>query len=378
MKRSSELHRMADRYLGIPLLGCLGLLRRRRPLPASPRRIGVIQPTAIGDMFLISGLLLHLHRLLPQAELHVFHGPTNEAALALLPVDVIGHTCRFGRPWQALRTLRAADLDILIDCAPWARMTALLTALAGARATIGFRSPGQHIHPAFDIAVPYRDDRHEVDNHRDIANLFGPLDDYRPSVRLREPPQPSALPLARLVLMHVAAGGSRARQKSWPAEHWSALARRLAEDGWVIGFTGAAGDRAAIAPIIAATGLPQDQCFSLAGTLNLTQLAHLLDRARLLVTIDTGLAHLASAVGCAVVGLHGPTRFARWGARGPNASGIDSPHPAAGYINYGIEQHEMQDAIMPSLTVESVYAAVSARLGGAAPRRVQALGIATR
>lgn len=360
MARSSEFERAIDRYAGIPLLFVLGLLRRRRALPARPARIGVIQPTAIGDMFLITGLLCHLRERLPEAEIHVFHGKSNAAALALLPVDVVGHCCVFKRPWQALRMLRAARLDVLIDCAPWTRLTALLTALSGAGTTVGFRSAGQGIHPAFDIAVPYLPTRHEVENHRAVAELFGPLAEYRPRVRLDE--AAPDLPLDRLVLLHVSAGGSRAAAKSWPAASWAALARHLAADGWVVGFTGAASDVPAIRRIIEAAGLPPECCLLLAGRLTLPQLARTLADARLLVTIDTGVAHLAAAAGGRVVALHGPTRFARWGAHTPLATGLDAPHPAAGHVHYGFERHPRADRIMASLSVDAVFAMVAARL----------------
>ena len=362
MARSSEFERAVDRYVGIPLLALLGLARRRRALPAAPRRIGVIQPTAIGDMFLITGLLRHLHEQLPESEIHIFHGPSNAAALALLPVEVVGHCCIFKAPWQALGELRRARLDVLINCAPWTRLTALLAALSGARATLGFRSAGQYIHAALDVAVPYSPTRHEVENHRALAERFGPIDEYRLGVRLREPPRPSDLPFDRLVLMHIAAGGSRAAEKSWPAAHWAGLARRLTDRGWVVGFTGAPADTAAVQQIVAATRVSPDRCLSLAGQLSLPQLAHVLARARLLVTIDTGVAHLAAAAGCAVVGLHGPTSFGRWGARNALSTGLNAPHPAAGYIHYGFERHADGAAIMPSLSVDAVFAAVVARL----------------
>jgi heptosyltransferase I len=360
--------------VGIPLLFLTGLTRRRRVMPAAPRRIGVIQPTAIGDMLLISGLLRHLRDRLPGAEIHVFHGPSNAAALALLPVEVVGHCCIFRQPWQALGELRRAGLDVLINCAPWTRLTALITALAGAKTTIGFRSAGQYVHFACDLTAPYSPARHEVENHRALAEHFGPLDEYRLDVQLREPPQPIDLPFARLVLMHVSAGGSRARSKSWPAAHWAALARRLAARGWVIGFTGAAGDGQVIRRIIEATQLPHGQCLSLAGRLSLPQLAHVLARARLLVTIDTGIAHLAAALDSAVVGLHGPTRFERWGARAARATGLNAPHPAAGHIHYGFERHPLADEIMASLSVDAVFAAVVAKLDPAEhrPRAVAA------
>jgi len=369
MARSSDTERALDRTAGTAAIFLVGMLRRRREWPAAPRRVGVIQPTAIGDVVLMSGLLRHLRQLLPGAELHVFHGPSNAPALPLLPADVVGHCCAFKRPWRTLAALRGARLDVLINCAPWTRLTALLTALAGARATLGFRSAGQYTYPAYDVAVPYSAARHEVENHRALAELFGPLDEYRPSVRLPDlsPRVVPAVPAGRLVLMHVAAGGSRAREKSWPAANWALLARRVADRGWLVGFTGAAADEAAIRPILDAARLPPDRCFSLAGRLSLPDLAALLARARLLVSIDTGIAHLAAAVGGAVVGLHGPTRFERWGARNDRSVGLNAPHPAAGYIHFGFEKHPLGDRVMASLSVDAVAAAVFSQLGHGGP-----------
>lgn len=369
MARSSGIERAIDRYAGIAAVFLVGLLRRRRALPAAPRRIGMIQPTAIGDMVLMSGLLRHLRQRLPGVELHVFHGASNAAALALLPVEVIGHCCVFKHPLRTLAALRRAELDVLINCAPWTRLTALLTALSGARATLGFRAAGQYTHPAYDIAVPYSPACHEVDNHRALAEQFGPLQEYRVSMRLPDL-SPGIFPgvaAGRLVLMHVAAGGSRAREKSWPAANWAVLARRVADQGWVVGFTGAAEDQAAIRQIAEAARLPSNRCFSLAGRLSLPDLAALLARARLLVSIDTGLAHLAAAMAAQVIGLHGPTRFERWGARNDRSIGLNAPHPAAGYIHFGFEKHRQGDEIMASLSVDAVAAAVFSRLGHGGP-----------
>jgi ADP-heptose:LPS heptosyltransferase len=362
MARSSKLQRDVDRILGIPIVFLVGLIRRQRSLPVSPRRIGIIQPSAIGDMVLISGLLLHLHRRFPNAEIHVFHGPFNGQAIPLLPVDVVAHLCIFTRPLATLRTLRSADLDILINCAPWTRLTALLTAMSRSRATVGFRSHGQYIHPAFDVAIPYLSDRHEVENHRAVAQLFGPMPDYTLKIRATRQLPKIALPHDRMILMHMCPGGSCAKQKSWPAENWVDLGQRLIEHGFVLGFTGADVDRDAVAEIVKHADLARDRCISLAGRLNLTELCNVLASARLLVTIDTGVAHLASALNIPVVGLYGPTRFERWGSRGARATGLNSPHPASGYINYGFEQNPQGDEIMPRLTPDVVFAAVMARL----------------
>jgi ADP-heptose:LPS heptosyltransferase len=361
MGRSTQFQRHFDRVLGIPLIFLIGLFGRHRSLPDTPRRIGIIQPSAIGDMVLISGLLLHLRRCYPEAEIHVFHGPYNGEAVQLLPVKVVAHSCVFTRPLATLRQLRSADLDVLINSAPWTRLTASLTALSYARTKVGFRSAGQYIHPAFDIAVPYLDDRHEIENHRAVAELFAPLAEYTLQLSATDRQPAMDLPYDRLILMHMFPGGSCAKQKSWSAENWIELARRTVEKGWVIGLTGAPADRGAVDRVLDLAALPNDRCISLVG-LSLADVSNVLTRGRLLVTIDTGIAHLAAALNAPIVGLYGPTRSERWGSRNERAICLNSPHPAAGYINYGFERHPQGDEVMASLSVNSVEAAVEAAL----------------
>lgn len=362
MARSSKLQRSLDRYFGISLIFLVGLVRRRRSLPTAPKRIGVIQPTAIGDLILMTGLLQHLRRCFPDAEIHLFHGPSNGSAVQLLPVEVIAHRCVFTNPVETLRTLRNAKLDILINSAPWTRLPALLTTFSGAKGTVGFHSAGQYIHPAFDVAVPYLSNRHEVENHRAVGALFGPMPKY--TLKLKKIAQAPTIQIHgdRLILLHTAAGGSAARQKSWPANNWVELARRLVEKNWVVGFTGAEADREAVGSLINQAALPHDRCISFAGRLNMAELCHVMTRARLLVTIDTGIAHLAGALDAPVLGLHGPTRFERWGSYSSNATGLNSPHPASGYINYGFESHPRGNEIMAQLSVDDVFAATAEKL----------------
>jgi len=68
--RGSTRLRLADRYVGIPLLAILGLLRRRASqLPPAVLSIGVMKTTAIGDTVLLSGALHDLAAAHPQAQL---------------------------------------------------------------------------------------------------------------------------------------------------------------------------------------------------------------------------------------------------------------------------------------------------------------------
>jgi ADP-heptose:LPS heptosyltransferase len=117
------------------------------------------------------------------------------------------------------------------------------------------------------------------------------------------------------VVVHVgAAYGSR----SWPADRFAAVARALATSGHRVVLTGSAAERDRATAIAATAGLP-DQA-NLAGRTDLTELAALVADAALVVTVDTGAAHLATAYATPSVVLFGPAPVVRWGppAAGPH------------------------------------------------------------
>jgi ADP-heptose:LPS heptosyltransferase len=356
MAKYNPLLRQIDFWCGVPLVVLAGLLRRRRPLPVSPQRVGVISPTAIGDLVLATGVLTHLRKTYPRAEIHLFHGPPNAGVVPLLPFEMHTHVCDFSRFAATLAAIRGARLDLLTDLAPWPRLTALCAALSGA-VTVGYDSQRQRRHYAYDFPVRHRSDRHEVENMTAIANVFAPCGEFDVNLR-RDPPLPvQPLPYERLVLFHIAPGGSRADDKSWPAEHWADLARRLAGDGFVIGFTGIRADAAKVEPVMRASMLRSDQVLSLCGSLSLAELAGAIKASRLLVTIDTGVLHLASALHAPTLALHGPTRSDRWGGRSAAVTSLNAPHAAAGFIHLGFEYDPRGPQIMRTLSVDAVYRA---------------------
>jgi heptosyltransferase II len=91
--------------------------------------------------------------------------------------------------------------------------------------------------------------------------------------------------------------------KRWPTEYWSALVRRLVHQSDVV-VLGGPGDREAAAAIAEAGGA---HAASAAGEFSISGTAALLKRTKVLAAGDTGVLHLATAVGTPVVGLYGPT-----------------------------------------------------------------------
>jgi len=101
------------------------------------------------------------------------------------------------------------------------------------------------------------------------------------------------------------APGARWPSKRWPAARFRALAERLVrEEGFRVVLIGDAADRAAAAGIAEALG---ERCVDATGRAGIMESAALIARCRGFVGNDSGLMHLAEAVGVPVTALFGPT-----------------------------------------------------------------------
>ncbi|MFE9201715.1 glycosyltransferase family 9 protein [Micromonospora sp. NPDC007230] len=152
---------------------------------------------------------------------------------------------------------------------------------------------------------PWDGDEHEVRRWCRLLDWYGlPTDPG--DLALRRPPA-AGMP-AGVTVLHP---GSKIPAKRWPAGRFSALARTLADRGHRVMLTGSTGERDLSARIARDAGLTPDAV--LAGRTDLAELAALVADARLVVSGDTGVAHLATGYGTASVVLFGPVPPAHWG-----------------------------------------------------------------
>jgi heptosyltransferase-2 len=98
----------------------------------------------------------------------------------------------------------------------------------------------------------------------------------------------------------VLAPGAAHFTKRWPAEQWIPLARRLRDQGYALALAGGVHDRSAAADL---TPVAE----SAVGEFGLQETGALLARARVVISGDTGVMHMATGVGTPVVALFGPT-----------------------------------------------------------------------
>ena len=116
------------------------------------------------------------------------------------------------------------------------------------------------------------------------------------------------------VAMHAGSGG---RAKRWPAEQFAQVAERLGEQ--VLWLAGPAEDEdKAIRKAGKAVG-------TIAHNVPLPTLAGLLARSGLYVGNDSGVSHLAAAVGAPTIAVFGATDPAVWAPRGSRVAVVGSP-----------------------------------------------------
>lgn len=101
--------------------------------------------------------------------------------------------------------------------------------------------------------------------------------------------------------------------KRWPPEHFAEIADRLAARGIHTVLTGGSGDIETCSQVAGLTSTPMT---NLAGSLDLMATTAVIESAAVYVGGDTGMSHLAAAVGSPAVVIFGPTNPERYAPRG--------------------------------------------------------------
>lgn len=269
----------------------------RKSQPATPARILVLHHLLLGDTLMLTPLLARLRERWPAAEIFL------ACPAAFLPL----YACRpYGVQALAFDPRRIATLAGLAEHGPYDlclipaenRYTPLARAL-GARSIRGFAGD----RPAWknwllDEALPFPQSPACFGDF--AATLVDELPPrvFRPEDWCWAECKPFARPATPYAVLHL---GASTPLKYWPAERWLALAETLAAQG-ITPVWSAGGKETALV----AQADPGGRFASLAGQLDLLQMAHLLKGARLLICPDTGITHLGRLTGTPTVAMFGP------------------------------------------------------------------------
>lgn len=236
----------------------------------------------------------------------------------------------------------------------------------------------------FNVPVRVAPNEHEADQYLAIARTLGlKVLERAPSIHLDAVDRHrAAAALQRLGIgqgdqfVAIQPGSSRALSwKRWPKEAWKALVRRLADIPVPVVALGSADERELTAFVC--DGTP---AMNLAGQCTLRESAYILGQAITLVCTDSGLMHVAAAMGTPVVALFGPTDVQRTGPLGEGhviLSGCDRATPCYG-MSAVLRSDCAFDRCMAGILAERVLAEVAlitGRVAGHHTRRSTGLRV---
>lgn len=354
--RGSSLLKRVDFYFGVPIIFLISLFRRKRTLPTNPKKIGIIVFSAIGDSILSASLLESIKSAFPDIEIIVFSTVANSVVYKLLKGWSQIVVLPIANPIQALRLLFQNPVDILIDTSQWPRIPAIYSAMMSSACTIGFKTGDQFRHYAYDICFSHSNECHEIDN---FFKLLNPLQIKGKHLPLINQEAIDAFPLPKFAgenffVFHPWAGGTKFQMREWPIESWAALANFLINRGFQIVITGGVADIEKTRQLMEIIN-NGNAVIGVAGEYSLTQTAKLLQSARGVVCVNTGIMHLASIMNIPLVALHGPTNPRRWGPIGAESKVVSvSPENGGQFLNLGFEYPKDAKYLMDKISVTEV------------------------
>ncbi len=284
------------------------------------QRFLVIAPSWIGDTVAAQPLFMRLHERYPDAHIDVLAPPWVAAVLHTMPEingNVIDNPFAHGQlrlkaRWELARGLRAQAYDTAYVL-PNSLKSALIPFFAGIPRRVGFIGESRYglinvRHELDAIALPLQVERYAILAEKPGHDLDRPL----PNPQLNVDAATVASTLQTLGLSTLSApvvfcpGAEYGPAKRWPEQHFAELAQKLAAQGTPVWLLGSKKDAPVGEEIVRLSGGQEAGAVrNLCGVTNLEQAVHLLSVARHVVTNDSGLMHVAAALGTPLTALFG-------------------------------------------------------------------------
>ncbi len=287
-------------------------------------KILIIKPSALGDIALTLPVLASLRASFPDAHITWFIRPEFAPLLENIPgLDdvIIFQRKHLGKWWcnprqfsalmRLFGELRKGRFDLVLDLQGLFR-TAFFAWLTGSKRRFGMKTAREFATLFYTDKIDLdADSVHVIDYHRKIlaaagaqtvindANLFATTQDTE---RVRQLLQDRNVDLGNYVVLVT---GSAHAAKCWPVEKFAALADRISERfGVDIVAAGVTAEKTTIARLVELAGAP---VVDLAGQTDIGALIALLAGARLVVSNDTGPAHITCVLDVPVIIIFGPS-----------------------------------------------------------------------
>lgn len=223
--------------------------------------------------------------------------------------DILGEARLLPKKIRLFRDIRSHRFDIVIDLQGLFR-SALCVLSSGAKIRIGFANAREGSRFAYNVICS--------SNNRGpqrYLDALQPLGIKSNNTQTYVPVSPDSREYANRLLEKLVSDSKKTiiaicpvstwPHKTWPISHWAELARLIVDKGHILAL-GAPTDSPQIERISNDAGVP---ILNLAGQTTLQQAAAVIDMADIVVGLDSGLLHIALALGKQSIGIFGPTRW---------------------------------------------------------------------
>jgi ADP-heptose:LPS heptosyltransferase len=297
----------------------------KKPGQPDPERIAVFRALQLGDLINSVPASRALRAAFPRAQITLIGLPWARTFVERYHPILDGFISFPGYPGLPeqepdlnafpgfIEEMQSSKFDLLIQMHGSGHITNRLIAFWGARQTAGFYEPRDYC-PDREAFMPYPDHEPERWRHLRLMEflglplhgdaLFFPLraQDWRELEELRDQHGFGD----HYVCIHP---GARKPERRWPIENFAAVGDGLALLGYQVIITGS-GEEAQLAEALADHMVAP--AVNLAGKTSLGGIAALLSGTRLLVSNDTGVSHVATAVKAPSLILFSAPDYDRW------------------------------------------------------------------
>jgi heptosyltransferase II len=323
------IRRLAEKLLAVYLAS----LPRPSFNPEKIDRILVFAYHGLGNFIMYTPALKLLRDRFPHARIDLQVGNNTGCEEVLAGANLFDHIYNLPyakglRAWLTrLQEIRRTRYDLTINefhSHSW--QLALTLVFSGVPFRVGhITSPGwseqfSHYSFVFNLPVPMCEDEHEINRYLDLVEKIGAgqieSSPIKPFIYLADEDREFAKAFlnderqAKTVLGIQPGTSPTMRWKQWPLERYRELLERLTldqPDAQIVLF-GAPNEADMISDLV--QGLKGNLAIA-AGKTTIKQVAALIERCNLLVCNDSGLMHVAVAVGTPVVAIYGPTDLRR-------------------------------------------------------------------
>jgi len=398
---------IVDRWVGVPLCAGLSIIRWfgsliYPPSTHTPKKILFIELSEMGSAIIAHSALTRVKTLFPDAVPYFLIFKKNRESVDLLNTIPFENVLTISdksfleftvSAAKMLLHIRSLKIDTVIDMELFSRFTTIFSFLTGAKRRVGyhnytaeglyrgnlishrvFYNPHQHMAYNF-IALVHALEADQADApllKKDVRPMLQSLPRFTPTTEedrdmraLVKELFPTFSADTELIIFNPDPGDALPI-RGWPMDRFEELARRILDTNprAVIGVVGLGRSKSyAEALQRATTGNGRDgRCIDLTGrTKSLRELLAILTFSKMLVTNDSGPAHMAMLTDVKVVTIFGPETPALYGPLGRNATNIFAHFSCSPCLSAANHRHTVctDSRCLKAISVDAVYRVTS-------------------